>query len=544
MIFPEFFPEDRKKELAEKKVFDQLKRISDTYDVFYSRKFISSGVGKKPEYEVDFIIAIPEKAIICLEVKGGLINYSGADDRWSQNGREMHKRPDNQASSASHALVKGFKDLIGDMAIGWGLCFPDGDLQSKPLPTSIDSNQIIDQLSLLHIDKALEYLFDFVKQQNSNRQGAKRWMYTKFRTALLRDIGFVQVLSTRVKYNERSFIELTNTQITVFNRLKGNKNIITTGPAGSGKTIIAKTLAQDLLVNNKKVLFLCFNRTLANKIRYDFDRNETRIDVATFHSYARKIIDTYDASWWKDNSSSEDFWELDVPVKLEECLPFYQDKFDAIIIDEGQDFKELWFELIFSLGNNDCSKHIFMDEMQDIFGHFTKIPNEENFMKYNLPENCRNTKTIVRYLSEVISKNIKTFPNSPEGEAIVVKSFINQIEQQKYVLDEIKSLTRDQGISSEQILIILNSSKAESCLGATTNAGKLEIKALDNKGRFQRDAVNYTTISTFKGLEADIVFIVDADKIPLEQKHEKLYTEASRARHKLYVLDCLNVNSN
>ena len=27
------------------------------------------------------------------------------------------------------------------------------------------------------------------------------------------------------------------------------------------------------------------------------------------------------------------------------------------------------------------------------------------------------------------------------------------------------------------------------------------------------------------------------DKIPLKQKHEKLYTEASRARHKLYVLN-------
>lgn len=538
MIFPEFFPEDRKNEFAEKKVFDQLKRISDTYDVFYSRKFISSGVGKKPEYEVDFIIAIPEKAIICLEVKGGLINYSGADDRWSQNGREMHKRPDIQASSASHALIKGFKDLIGDMAIGWGLCFPDGDLQSKPLPTSIDSNQIIDQLSLLHIDKALEYLFDFVKQQNSNRQGAKRWMYTKFRTALLRDIGFVQVLSTRVKYNERSFIELTNTQITLFNRLKGNKNIITTGPAGSGKTIIAKTLAQDLLVNNKKILFLCFNRTLANKIRYDFDRNETRIDVATFHSYARKIIDTYDASWWKDNSTSEDFWELDVPVKLEECLPFYHEKFDAIIIDEGQDFKELWFELIFSLGTYRSSKHIFMDQMQDIFGHYTKIPNEDTFIKYNLPENCRNTKTIVNYLSEVVSKNIKTFDNSPEGEGVVIKSFKNQTEQQKYVLDEIKSMTKEHGISPEQILVLLNSSKADSCLGATSKAGKLEIKALDNKGRFQRDAVSYSTISTFKGLEADIVFIVDADKIPLEQKNEKLYTEASRARHKLYVMGC------
>ena len=69
MIYPEFFPIDRKNEFAENKVFDQLKRLSEKYDIFYSRKFITDGIGKKPEYEIDFIIAIPEKAIICLEVK-------------------------------------------------------------------------------------------------------------------------------------------------------------------------------------------------------------------------------------------------------------------------------------------------------------------------------------------------------------------------------------------------------------------------------------------------------------------------------------------
>lgn len=536
MIYPEFFPEDRKEEKAEFKVFDRLKSVSNIYDIYYSRKFITNGIGKKPEYEIDFIIAIPERAILCLEVKGGIVNYSGTKDEWTQNGRPMSKRPDSQSSAAAHALIKGFSDTIGDMAIGWGLCFPDGDLGSKALPTSLDSNQIIDQLGLLHVDKALEYLFNFVKKQNSSRLGTRRWMYNKFKTELLRDIGFVQVLSTRVKYNEQRFVELTNTQIDVFNRLKTNKSIITKGPAGSGKTIIAKTLAQDLINNKKRVLFLCFNRTLANKIRYEFDRNESLVEVATFHSFARKIIDLYDSHWWKNNSSSEDFWELDVPVKLEECLPYFNEKYDAIIIDEGQDFKEFWFDLIFSLGTHDSSKHIFMDEMQDIFGHFTKIPNEGAFIKYLLPENCRNTKSIVKYLSEVVSKNIQTFPNSPEGEAIVLKSFKSQIEQQKYMLDEIKSLTREQGISSEQILILLNSTKTESCIGDTVKAGNLEIKALDNKGRFQSNVINYTTINTFKGLEADVVFIIDADKIPIEQKHEKLYTEASRAKHKLYVL--------
>ena len=108
MIYPEFFPEDRKDEHAEKKVFEALKTVADRYDVFYSRKFVGAGEGKKPEYEIDFIIAIPEKAILCLEVKGGAIKYDGMADRWTQNGRSMDKRPDSQASAASHALTRQF----------------------------------------------------------------------------------------------------------------------------------------------------------------------------------------------------------------------------------------------------------------------------------------------------------------------------------------------------------------------------------------------------------------------------------------------------
>jgi DNA helicase IV len=73
-------------------------------------------------------------------------------------------------------------------------------------------------------------------------------------------------------------------------------------------------------------------------------------------------------------------------------------------------------------------------------------------------------------------------------------------------------------------------------LSTTTKAGSLPIVSLDRSGRMERNSINYTTINTFKGLEADIVFIIDADKIQEKQKLEKLYTEASRARFKLYLL--------
>lgn len=536
MIYPEYFPDDRKNEIAEQKVFDRLKTVSDKYDIFYSRKFVSTGKFQRPEYEIDFIIVIPDRAILCLEVKGGIINYSGIENRWSQNSRTMSKDPDIQASSAMHSLIKSFSDLIGEMAIGWGLCFPDCDRSSDTLPPSINERQIIDQLKLLYVETTLEDTFEFIQDQNSTRTGVRRWQYEKFKSQLLRDIGFVQILSTKMKYDENRFIQLTNDQIRLFDRLKSNNKIITEGPAGSGKTIIAKTLANDKLANGNNVLFMCYNRTLANKIRYEFGRYEDKIEVTTFHSFAKKVIDTFEANWWRENINTDDFWDILVPIKLEELMPFYNESYDCIIIDEGQDFEELWFELIFNLSTKNEDIYIFLDKMQNIFGRKCSIPRQSEFITYTLSENCRNTKSIVSYLSETTGETIPSFNDAPEGDKVVTKKFQTSTDQKKFLVSEITSLINEHKIDPEQILILLNSEKTESSIHELSNILRYKVLSLDNKARFSRDKIHYTTINTFKGLEADIVFIVDTNKIDTRSYKQTIYTEASRAKHKLYLL--------
>lgn len=538
MIYPEVFPPDRKNEHAEEKVFTHLKKVADQYDIFYSRRFVTDGLGKKPEYEIDFIVAVPERVIVCLEVKAGLISYSGQADQWTQNGKIMFKRPDSQATGAAHALAKQFSELIAGAPVGWGLCFPDCDLSTSGASTTgINSNQVIGQLELMHLDHALPQLFEFIKQQYPPRTGVKRWQYEKFKNILLRGLGFVQVLGNRIKYDEERFVQLTNHQLELFKRVSNNKKIITSGPAGSGKTIVAKTIAQDFLNSDKTVLFLCFNRTLANKIRYEFDRYEDRVEVTTFHSLSRRIIDQYDQEWWENNSknSSDEFWNLDVPVKLEECIQFVEEQYDCLIIDEGQDFKEFWFELVFRLTHDDGHKLIFLDQMQNIFGHYTEVPTD-GFLHYGLPENCRNTKEIVNYLSGLVGSQISSFENAPKGEVIIEKNFESGEKLIDYMDAELKELINNHDVNKDQILLLVNSTKSESSLYNVDSLAGSPIKSIDNKGRFDRNSINYTTINTFKGLEADIVFVVDTNLIEENKKLEKLYTEASRARHKLYLL--------
>jgi len=538
MIYPEYFPEERAQEHAERKVFDRLKELSDRYDIFYSKRFVTDGVEKKAEFEVDFIVAIPEKALICIEVKGGLIQYSGATDSWTQNGRKLTKRPDGQATAAAHGLVKTFQKHIGQMAVGWALCFPDCQVAgTSGFPPSIQEAQVIDEQSLLYTDQALDALFSFIRQQHAHREGVRRWEYAAFKKSLLRDLGFVSLMSTRIKRANQQFVRLEQSQIELFQSVASNQHIVVSGPAGSGKTLLAKTVAQDWLNQGKRVLLMCYNRTLANKLRYEFDRNEDRIEVTTFHSLARKVITAYYPDWWGDqDSSAEGFWELEVPAKLEECMPYYQERYDALIVDEGQDFKEFWYELIFGLIPTEGRRLIFLDEMQNIFGHFTELPQAKDFSRFHLQKNCRNSKTIVSFLSELMGVEVQSFDDSPEGSEVTVRNFECGREQRAFVLDEVKHLVEEHKLSPVQILILLNSPKAESCLAGISSIGSFAFEGLDRKGRMSDDAIKYTTIGTFKGLEADVVFVVDVQLAPLVSNKMNIYTQASRARHKLHIL--------
>ena len=67
-------------------------------------------------------------------------------------------------------------------------------------------------------------------------------------------------------------------------------------------------------------------------------------------------------------------------------------------------------------------------------------------------------------------------------------------------------------------------------LGVTKSFGKYPIAMISkDTGQTSAEHVNVATIRNFKGLEADVVFILDTDKMEKEDKRV-LYTQASRAR--------------
>ena len=537
MIYPKQFPVDKEHEFAEKAAFERLIPLADNHDIFYSKRFVNAS-RRKREFEVDFIIAKPNRYVIILEVKGGLMEYKGG--QWFQNSKLLLKDPELQASSNCHALVRKYSQLSREVPFIWMLCFPDCEIpQNAELPPSLTPYHILDRSGLYDIKKSIRLCLEHHVDLSKNIR-LRDYVYNNFKADLLREIGFVKTLGTSIKYQEEKFVELTSTQLGLIDAIEENKRIIIHGAAGTGKTIVAKHLALKLFEKGESVLFLCFNRLLANKIREGI--NLRKVDkevfqVATFHSIAKDIITENDPLWWEENSRSDDeFWSLEVPSKMDEVLSTHDGrKYDAIIIDEGQDFKEFWFDAVFKLCKKDARRYVFLDSMQNIFGHYSEVPSKESYFRYRLRDNLRNTKSIVRYINQTVEAEVKVADQSPEGSDVVEIECGNNTELIKKLNDLLAELVTKQKIDTSQILILINGAKVDSPISETKKIGKYPLKSLDRRARFESGVVHYTNIKTFKGLEQDIIIILSDDSHPQNQK-KIFYTQASRAKHGLYVL--------
>ena len=538
MIYPLEFPIEKEHEFAEKEVFNRLRALSETHDIFYSKRFVNSS-GKKREFEVDFIIAKPNRYVIILEVKGGMLKY--ANNQWLQNGRVLKKDPELQVSSNCHALVKKYYQLSNNIPFIWMLCFPDCEISSgSKLPTNLTPYHILDRNGLYDVKKSIRLCVENLVDV-SHEGRLREYVYQNFKADLLRGIGMVRTLGTTIKYQEEKFVQLTVSQLNLINAIKENKRIIIHGSAGTGKTIVAKQMALNLFDQGLSVLFLCYNRLLSNKIRESLNIrkvDKSQFQVSTYHSLARDIITEYDESWWnKSNSKAEDFWTLEVPLKLDDVLESNDvSKYDAIIIDEGQDFKEFWYETIFKLSIPDACRYIFLDSMQNIFGHYSEVPKENDYFNYRLTDNLRNTKSIVRFINQTTESEVQVSSNSPEGPEVIQVDCKNKVELIKSLKNVIQDLVINQNILTSQILILINGAKFESPISDVKKLDKYALKSLDRRARFEKATIHYTNISTFKGLEQDVLIILDDISTSISNYRQLIYTQASRAKHCLFVL--------
>lgn len=154
---------------------------------------------------------------------------------------------------------------------------------------------------------------------------------------------FMRIISPEWhSYKEGQYVNLTTPQKNLVKSISGKKQKIS-GVAGAGKTQVLATRAVNAQVRTGgDILILTFNIALANYMRYrigevkaDFPWN--KLTITYYHRFFRSMANRIGRHVSLSSYENEGFFE-----KTDPNLP----KYDAIFIDEVQDYKEEWLRIL------------------------------------------------------------------------------------------------------------------------------------------------------------------------------------------------------
>ena len=127
-----------------------------------------------------------------------------------------------------------------------------------------------------------------------------------------------------------------------------------TGPAGTGKTFALTARAARLAGEGKSVLVLCFNLTLANRLRLlvvercaEYGADPTRVTCTSFHTFCSRVVDDATRAGIVPDEPARGTWPVKIVAKTTDVLERGFDlTYDAVLVDEGQDFLLEWWNLL------------------------------------------------------------------------------------------------------------------------------------------------------------------------------------------------------
>lgn len=182
--------------------------------------------------------------------------------------------------------------------------------------------------------------------------------------------------------------------------------------------MLAVEKARRLSQQGFDVLITCFNRNLAQFLTACLEGQE-RIAVGSFHSICTELVKQARLGLPPARNPDEYFRET-LPQPMIDALSQLGDRhrFDAIIVDEGQDFHEnYWIALEYMLRDQDNGiLFVFYDDNQALYNPAFRLPMPDQL--YPLSRNLRNTREIFRFVNRFYDGDLPIQSAGPAGRPI------------------------------------------------------------------------------------------------------------------------------
>jgi hypothetical protein len=534
---PSVYPGDTV--IGERLVFNKLSSLADadawiamhSLDIFGD---IQSGQG-----EADFVVLIPGKGILVIEVKSHS-SVECVDGVWRLNGKVVDKPPHKQASNVMHALRKDLKAAGIDLyKVPTAFCVWLTGSSRVSLPPSPEFKQwmylFADDLKG-DVRRALLNIMDRWAEHRSIPIGseanetATKPVLSEVARRLRPDILIRKTASQRMKELEESMASALEEQLQLMFLISGKKQIaIIPGIAGTGKTHIAIAEAKKSHQRGDRTLLICYNSILAEYLRRELE-DYALVEVSTISKYMLDLCDLEFSS-----NHDQDWWTNQLPAMAQEAIVNTGglDRFDALIVDEAQDlsFEGYLDVLDLSLvkGFSGSSVMFFGDfNYQGVYapGQVSlemlkkRIPDAIEFQPLSI--NCRNTKQIGDTVMQLIGDKsaYSSYRRKDDGKPPTLISLKDGESTLKHLREQLSRLEK----SFELENIVVLSSNRSKLLELLEKTGlPLTELALKKKGKLR-----WGTSQAFKGMEAAAVLLVEFED-GFAASRETFYVAGTRA---------------
>ena len=509
---------------AEKRIFERLRTaFDDRYAAFHSLQPTRHLHKRFPE--IDFVICGPE-GLYVLEVKGGSIAcHDGVWRYRDRYGRSTpsHEGPFRQAQTALHGLVEDLSanlptGVLHRFTTGYGVVFPDCDWSSDGVEW--DPAMLADARRSRDLEGWLRNLFEYWRERGGRRAPPDDGDLELLQTYLRPEVDAPEVgndgwLFEQVEDTRRRISRLTDDQMRMADVAEANPRVLCAGGAGTGKTFLAERLARRWAEAGAQVALVCRSPWL-------------RHFLASRLSMPGLMVSLIDG------------------VRLD-CGRAGLERFDALIVDEGQDLFEMrcietldgvlvggleagrwcWFHDL----NNQALTPRYERRAKDYLESLDPV-------RMPLRINCRNTRVILEWIQNTIGADLGV-RGAGAGPEVRRQTAADRRESAERVAREIDDLVVAGGLAPGSVTILSPFDLSESSVALLPPDAARQVRRLDEYSmrKVSGDKVGFARVEEFKGLENEAIVVVDLPAPEAASRNTaEHYVAMSRARSVLSLI--------
>jgi superfamily I DNA/RNA helicase len=207
----------------------------------------------------------------------------------------------------------------------------------------------------------------------------------------------------------------------------------------------------------------------------------------------------------------------------------------VLVVDEAQDLMLGTYldvlDVLLARGLRDGKWRVFLDPKQNVFSGMQQGMHERLKQGYpalaTLRWNCRNTRPIAinaALLSGTVADNVAR----AEGPEVELYWYRDNSHQHR-LLSNFLNRVCSEGVPPEQVVVLSPNKRTGSVIANGLDSAR-KVTDITEDGVVVPGSIGFSTIAGFKGLEADVVALVDIRQLSSPESSALIYVGASRPR--------------